>query len=878
MVLSSSFKASKHFRRWKASQMDGKTKMTQNTCHEILSDNVYTLLWAKSNPYKQLLAHLLDTGCCAKAFLTALSSRAILNFLTRQWHCSNEEAISFTAYLSAMHDIGKATPQFQRQDDELYSQLKSKGLTDLFPEKYMCPTRHEHDSASIAKRLWKDRRIAHQLSVSYACVLSLHHQRLESGKQKQSIIPGAWLEIQNQLEAEVYSAFRPPAVFPCPDQMDSVCILLTGLIILCDWVASSGPFDGLPKAEENHQAASMEIAKQTLQKYGLIGNRERPDVNMFSSVWPQIQTLRDIQRKCELIDPHAPLTIIEAPMGEGKTEAALYLAERMCSERNKRGVYIALPTQATSNQMYERIKDMLDTIHGGHARLLHGTAFLQAEEKHIQSDDAQEAERWLRPLRMGMLDENGVGTVDQAMAGVLRARFSVLRLLGLVNKVLVVDELHAYDAYMSEIIQSLLRWCKGLRIPVILLSATLQESQRKDYLSCFTEQMPTLSSAYPLITQVNEAGEMTQTKAEATLKTVYSFSSVRLGQNEKQIAQYAAEQIKHGGCYCVLVNTVGKAQKVYRALLEIIDHNTKTMLFHARFPIGRREELEKECLCCFGKGTGESRPEKAILVATQVVEQSLDLDFDGMLTELAPIDLLLQRAGRVHRHKDRKRPKGMEQPLIHVILPDEEATMDLNRRFGNSGYVYAPFLLNNTERLIEHGLQVHVPEEVRSVIANVYEKITPENMIAWQERAFNQQLMQANACGVSFPAPQDDIFFPAESHPEFINMDVDDGFEPAVRASTRLGEPTVRISFSTPALFEAAQTGSLTNEQEREIYLSSVSLAQNRFPCGSMESGALYKIEKGRLKGCYLSSHCDTMEMGKNVLINDPVLGILWKE
>ena len=840
-------------------------------------EKAFRLLWAKSNPYKQLLSHMIDTGCCAKAFLKSSSSVSLLDFLCSQWRCSKKEAISFSGYLAAMHDIGKATPQFQREDDALFSKLKSQGLSELFSEKYIGNTRHEHDSAKIAKRIWKTRKIDAQLSTPYACILSLHHQRLESNNQRQSI-PGVWLEIQDKLEAEVRSTFEPPAIFPCPEQMDPVCILLTGLIILCDWVASSGPFDRNSIVDENYQAASMEIAENTLEKYGLIGSRANLAVGMFSSVWPQIQTPRDIQRKCEQINPDAPLTIIEAPMGEGKTEAALYLAERMCSVWNKRGIYIALPTQATSNQMYGRTNAMLDTIHSGHARLLHGTAFLQDEERRVQSDDAQEAERWLGSLRMGMLDENGVGTVDQAMAGVLRARFSVLRLLGLENKVLVIDELHAYDAYMSKIIQSLLRWCKGLRIPVILLSATLQESQRKDYISCFTEHVPDLSSAYPLITQVNEAGEMTQTEAAATLETTYSFVPVRLGQNEKLIAQYAVDHIKHGGCYCVLVNTVGKAQNVYRALLEIVAPDTKTMLFHARFPIGRREEIEKECLTCFGKGAGAVRPEKAILVATQVVEQSLDLDFDGMLTELAPIDLLLQRAGRVHRHRDRKRPKEFEQPLVHVILPDEDAIMDLNSRFGDSGYVYAPFLLNNTERLLEHGLGVHVPDDVRSVIAKVYESVTPENMIVWQEQAFNQQLMQANASGVSFPMPQDDSFFPAESHPEFLNMEVDDGFEPVARASTRLGEPTIRISFSTPALFEAAQTSRLTKEQQREIYLSSVSLSRKRFPSDSLESAALYQIEKGRLKGCYLSPYCDTIEIGKYVLVNDPLLGVQWKE
>ena len=851
-----------------------KTDSSQLTIHQVTQS-----LWAKSHPYKQLLAHLIDTGCCAKAFLSAVSSRAYLSFLAKQWHCSLDETLSIAAYLAALHDIGKATPQFQSQDEQLYVRLTASGTDSLFPRKHYSQARHEYHSARIALRIWKGRKMPSQLCGPYARILSLHHQRIEESDRVQSP-PDIWTELQNAREKTVRETFLAPNQLPCPDNMDAVCILLTGLIILCDWVASSGPFDIVPEVDENYTAHSMEIAEQTMRRYGLIGDRASLEIGAFHTVWPSIQQPRDIQNKCEQADPEAPLTIIEAPMGEGKTEASLYLAERMCSKWEKRGIYVALPTQATSNQMHARATAMLEAIHGGHARLLHGTAFLQTEEPCIQSDDAQEAERWLGSLRMGLLDENGVGTVDQAMAGVLKARFSVLRLLGLTGKVLVIDELHAYDAYMSEIIRSLLHWCGVLCIPVILLSATLQDNQREIYISCFTKKdsVPALSASYPLITQVDRKGQVTQIEATAVLNTQYDFVPVPYGRDAEKIAWHAVDQIKEGGCYCVLLNTVRKSQEVYRALREIKDNNTTLYLFHARFPVGRREEIEKECLRSFGKGRGTERPTKAILVATQVVEQSLDLDFDGMLTELAPIDLLLQRAGRVHRHRDRIRPKGMEKPVIFVSLPDDNAKPNPDKRYEENGYVYAPFLLNNTEHLVDQSLCVQVPDDMRSVIAKVYGQITQENMAVWQERAFNQQLMQANARGVSFPEPQEDVFFAAESHPEFINMEVDDGFEPTARASTRLGEPTIRIAFVTPELFDALKAEHLTREQQLEIYRGSVALPRKQFFGADLKSDTLYEIENGLLRGCFIANNRERFQVGNRTLINDPDLGVMWEE
>lgn len=839
------------------------------------------LLWAKTNPYKPLLAHMIDSGFCAKAYIESSASSALRRYLSEQFSCSEDRVITFVAYLVAMHDIGKATPQFQMQNDEQLRRLKETEVNQYLPVIQLNPVRHEYLSRSIAKRIWKDQGEDKRICDAYSCALSLHHQKPDLSEKRKPAVHECWQQIQNEIESVIREVFHFHDQLLIPQKYDPVCSLLTGILILCDWVASSGAFDALTGREKDYGEKSLAIARAAVKQYGLIECHRINPVGSFRDLWPQITNPRDIQHKCEELDPDAPLTIIEAPMGEGKTEAALYQAVRALQSRGKHGIYVALPTQATSNQMYSRVVSMMDKVDGGHTRLLHGTAFLMKDEADtIQSEDAVEAEKWLGTSRMGLLDENGVGTVDQAMGAVLLARFGVLRLLGLSDKALIIDELHAYDAYMSEIIQSLLHWCRALSIPVILLSATLQESQRTKYLSCFTGQnkLPTLKNSYPLITQVKDDMSVIQTEAKASMQTEYAFEAKKLGQDDERIARFAIEKISGGGCYCVLANTVKKAQAIYRKLDGITDSDTEIMLFHARFPLGKREKIEEKCLYRFGKGSSTDRPKKAILVATQVVEQSLDIDFDGMISELAPIDLLLQRAGRVHRHRDRIRPAGLEKPVIHVILPDENATDDPEKRYGSSGYVYAPFLLYNTEKLLETGRTIRVPQDVRSVIAQVYEGVSEENMKIWQERAFNQQLLAANADRVAFPPPASDYFFPAQAHPEFEDMNIDDGFDPSARAATRLGEPTFRISFTDGELLKAAQKGRLTKEQQKMILLSSVSLRLTPAIRAGLATGEICQIRKGALWGCYVTDADNKIMIGDKKLINDPVLGVYWEE
>ena len=838
------------------------------------------LLWAKSNPFKQLAAHMIDAGCCTEIFLRASGSSAIVSYLADQWNTDAETAIRFTAYLVALHDIGKATPQFQMQDEGQLRRLRNTEFAAILPIVKPNYVRHEHMSRRIVSRIWKQQGENRKLVDSYSCILSLHHQKIDESRGLKQRTDEEWMKLQDELERMIREIFHFAGNLPAPKMIDSVCMLLTGIVILCDWVASSEPFCIIPEVTDGYYTRSLAVAQECMRKYGLISSGSIQKAESFRSLWPQIKDPRDIQKKCENLDPLAPLTIIEAPMGEGKTEAALYMAVRCAQATGKRGIYVALPTQATSNQMYERVSNMLKTIQGGYARLLHGTAFLMNDgPEEVQSEDRSEAEKWLGSARMGLLDENGVGTVDQAMGAVLLARFSVLRLLGLANKALIIDELHAYDAYMSEIIESLICWCRALSIPVILLSATLQDSQRLKYLSCCLHQGTPLQlkNSYPLITQAVNEETVIQVEASATLQTDYGIETVRLGDDE-EIASFASKKIQNGGCYCILANTVRRAQHIYQALQQIAEPDTLLMIFHARYTMAGRKTIESECLRRFGKGDHSERPAKAILVATQVVEQSLDIDFDGMLSDLAPIDMLLQRAGRVHRHRTRVRPAGLEKPLLSVIVPEQKDNKDLSNRYGASGYVYAPFLLYNTEKLLENKKSISVPQDVRTVIAQVYECVSEENLKAWTEMSFSHQLMEANADKVAYPKPEPDYFFPAQSHPEFENISIDDGFDPVLRAATRLGDSTFRIAFVNEHLLNVAQKGSLSKEQQKEILMSSVSLRLTRDIKEALNSGILYQIEKGALSGCYITDQTGIINIGERRLINDPVLGIYWEE
>ena len=191
--------------------------------------------------------------------------------------------------------------------------------------------------------------------------------------------------------------------------------------------------------------------------------------------------------------------------------------------------------------------------------------------------------------------------------------------------------------------------------------------------------------------------------------------------------------------------------------------------------------------------------------------------------------------------------------------------------------MYAPFLLYNTEKLLESKETIRVPADVRSIINQVYESVTEDNLTAWQKRAFSQQLMAASADNAAFPPPASETFFPAQSHPEFENIEIDDGFDPSSRASTRLGDPTFRIAFTDRKHLKIIQGTYMTPEQQKEILLSSVSLRLTPQIRDGLQSGEICRIRKGALSGCYAVDGESSVIIGSQKLINDPEIGIYWE-
>ena len=744
--------------------------------------------WAKTSPFQSVYTHGIVSGSVAMTLINRQLSYGDRQLLMGKL-CLNEEGLCrFVGYLVSLHDIGKIEYSFQMADEDCREKIQAiAGPNEL----YKPHIRHEKTGRMCVKTLWRelgeDRRSGDVLSR----VIGAHHQ----GKNGPSGFDGnsVWYTFQKEFEREMRELFlgdtrnRLPIIHK-KDQ-GTVAAMLLGITILSDWISSSVAFEDAEVwiKDENREEIIGERTDSFIEKSGLLPSGVVWP-KTFCELWPAIppEGRRPLQREIEetfnRVKDRAALTLIEAPMGEGKTEAGLYAATRMAEAWGKDGLYIALPTAATANQMVKRTRAFLNTqTSDAEVRLLHSMAWLQDSKTGVihSQDEKEEVYRWLQPARMGLLGQYAVGTIDQAMLAATRVKYGVLRLLGLTNKVLIFDEIHSYDAYMNEIIVRLLEWCRELEIPVIMLSATLPPQLKQKLLGPYTETA--LSGQYPLITIVDKQGDVLEHKVSATshaLDIRLRFVSA-LG-NAERIADLAIEEVREGGCICVLMNTVREAQAVYQAIRE--KQIDDLMLFHAQYPAGRRTEIENECIVKYGKDKRQ-RPQKSILVTTQVVEQSLDVDFDLMITAIAPVDLLLQRMGRVFRHADTPRPKSHSNPETVVLIPEVED------QFGPSSYVYPKCILKSAMRVLQDRMEVKIPEDLADIVRDGYsdDHVPAAEIQEWVENQIKEQI-QAGASQQYLLDPPEKVFPSSDE----ILYDDDEGY--TVAAKTRLGEPTVRIA------------------------------------------------------------------------------------
>jgi CRISPR-associated endonuclease/helicase Cas3 len=395
------------------------------------------------------------------------------------------------------------------------------------------------------------------------------------------------------------------------------------------------------------------------------------------------------------------ILLIESETGSGKTEAALAAAEIFAGKCGLKGVYFALPTQATSDGLFGRFSDWVEKIGCEEipVRLWHGKANL--------NPDYVEVANWFSDSRKKkLLDDFGVGTVDHLLIGALRQKHVMLRHLGLANKVVVVDEVHAYDAYMNVYLTRILRWLGAYQVPVIMLSATLPAKRRSELIQAYlgTEDLGMASeTAYPLITYTDGKEVKSVSVPQGEQKTV-AFRHI--GDNLDELPELQAKQ----GYIGIIVNTVKRSQKLYQELSDRFGAENVS-LFHSRFIAADRAEKENDLKKLIGKDAVRTEPYFKIFIGTQVLEQSLDIDFDLLITEIAPMDLLLQRIGRLHRHKRDTRAALFQTPECQLLEWDD-----------NSEKVYGKYLLMRTRaRLEQCAGKITIPADVYSLVNDVYD-------------------------------------------------------------------------------------------------------------------------------------------------------------
>ena len=790
-------------------------------------------LWAKKNPDKSILVHLIETGCIAQCLLQHSVLYPVANELLKCSTLTREELISLVGYVVSLHDIGKIHPLFLAKDEETKIELENYGI--LFSDLY-ASFRHEKYSAFLAEDFWRKRGFSLDFYDCVKNVLRYHHQGKSGlGEEIVGLYKEDWKEWQIKYENILFEQFRPIIDFNVTN-WDVFCECLLGLTIVSDWIASGNVFEYTIYRIENDEDLFNEVKKNVKEKMlafldaNMLTHREESfHIQSFDDLWKTtINHPRPIQKDAEFImnEEKLPLAVIlEAPMGEGKTEAALYMAYRMAEYWNKEGFYVALPTAATSNQMHERVNTMLSMFGSTTSKLMHGMAwaiddFTNAEEFR-SSDNDNVVTLWTAPMRRGLIAPYAVGTVDQVMLAVMFAKYAVLRLLGLTSKVLIIDELHSYDVYMSEILVTLLSWCKVLHIPVIMLSATLPKDKKELFAKCYKRGKTKVLSSdkYPCYTLFYDDAEVKEYPSSN------SRSSATVGlrmepwyDNTGKVVDFIAEKArKFGGYYCILRNTVKSAQETYRIFKEK-NPDIRVILFHARFTANRRQEIEQLCLSTFGKGA--SRNGTCVLIATQVVEQSLDVDFDYMVIDFCPIDLLLQRIGRERRHDNVVRPVGLNREVV-VLTSSQKYP------------IYDELIMWRTAEVLRNKIQIVLPDDIPVLVQEIYDKEKLEQR--YREKFIEHQINESMESGVArnetIGKPDKETFSFADRCVGFFN---DDDIQ--FSAKTRLGDESITLAlisneelFNRIKLCSEKESGcNVTKADAKEVLLQSVSVSSKK--------------------------------------------------
>ena len=676
-----------------------------------------TACWAKTGEdggyLKSVVEHCEDVG------LVATSVVANLAPLLKQLLPSG--AIS----LIAAHDIGKVSPGFLLKSPT----WRAEWQTSLCLDGEGYEARHQWVSQKfVSARYSKAPRWLISLGGHHGRYLCSEAKPHENPFSPSRIGGRIFEELRCELLHGLEQSFGP---LPPEHDIEKGARLhwFTGLMVFCDWLGSNT--DWFPPAEENHISERGAKASAVVERLGIGRNSVQQGLS-FEDIF-RLPAPRPLQAVLQEAMDRPGLYIVEAPMGEGKTEAALAGAYRRWSEGDERGLYFALPTQLTSNRIRERVEDFCRRVieEDSAIALVHGGARLEqkpvrilrrgsTEEESDELGDSLESKRWFADGRRSLLVPFGVGTVDQALMAVVPVRYSALRMFGLGGKVVVIDEVHSYDSFTSALVDRLVSWLIELGGTVIVLSATLTAARRASLVEAAGACERTLTQSYPLVTKV-ASGSRTAEHIEVAPNTDQqrTVNVVMQPAEDSEWMRDAVNAAKAGACVMVIRNTVDLARSTYSALRGLCGAgDVRFGLIHSRFTQADRTVNEAEWTDLLGRN-GDRRPAKgAILVGTQVLEQSLDIDADMLVTDLAPTDLILQRVGRLHRHK-RRRPSICAEARCLILRPNVDwraPKPEVLDALKPHRFIYPAFSLYMADSVWSEVRSLNLPSDIRGIL------------------------------------------------------------------------------------------------------------------------------------------------------------------
>lgn len=494
--------------------------------------------------------------------------------------------------------------------------------------------------------------------------------------------------------------------------------LVAGLTTVADWIGSgslfddpSKPWDALIETAVRHSGfSSLQVTKG--QTFG----------DLFHSPQGDAFVPNETQKVLGAAIDGPGVYVVEAPMGLGKTEAAFFAAYQALQSGKARGVYFALPTQLTANKIYERFVDFVSEIdrESVEPRLLHAKAADFLDRLTLETPETSPGGSWFAYKKRGLLAPFAVGTLDQALLAVMAVRHNFVRVFGLAGKVVIIDEVHSYDAYTNGLLLQLLRLLRSLHCVVIVLSATLTEKARSRLLDAAESVVPTVS--YPQLSMTKSSGTV-ETRPLKPTDDVRVFVALQEGDaGEERALQEAVSRAESGQQVLWIENDVVSSQRVYRVLAARASGlNVECGLIHSRFAAADRSSHEEHWVTLFGKkGWKERQKSGRILVGTQILEQSLDIDADFMVSRLAVMDMVFQRAGRLWRHCKAPRPEGAKRELWLLAPALEEACKNARTALKATAWVYAPYYLCRTLEVLQGKTELVIPRDIPSLLEAVY--------------------------------------------------------------------------------------------------------------------------------------------------------------